>query len=54
MTATMFTKEYGHKSPWVGVGAYSVATATGLMRMANNKHWSVSYTHLDVYKRQVS
>lgn len=39
MTATMLTKEYGHKSPWVGVGAYSVATATGLMRMANNKHW---------------
>lgn len=39
MTATMFTKEYGHKSLWVGVGAYSVATATGLMRMANNKHW---------------
>lgn len=39
MTATMFTKEYGHKSPWVGVGAYSVATVTGLMRMANNKHW---------------
>lgn len=39
MTATMFTKEYGHKSPWVGVGAYSVAAATGLMRMANNKHW---------------
>jgi len=39
MTATMFTKEYGHESPWVGVGAYSVATATGLMRMANNKHW---------------
>lgn len=39
MTATMLTKEYGHKSPWVGIGAYSVATATGLMRMANNKHW---------------
>lgn len=39
MTATMFTKEYGHKSPWVGVELYSVATATGLMRMANNKHW---------------
>lgn len=39
MTATMLTKEYGHKSPWVGVGAYSMATATGLMRMANNKHW---------------
>lgn len=39
MTATMLTKEYGHRSPWVGIGAYSVATATGLMRMANNKHW---------------
>ncbi len=39
MTATMLTKEYGQKSPWIGIGAYSVATATGLMRMANNKHW---------------
>lgn len=39
MTATMFNKEYGHKSPWIGVGAYSMATVTGLMRMANNKHW---------------
>lgn len=39
MTATMFNKEYGRKSPWIGVGAYSMATVTGLMRMANNKHW---------------
>ena len=39
MTATMLAKEYGHKSPWIGIGAYSVATAMGLMRMANNKHW---------------
>lgn len=39
MTATMLTKEYGHKSPWVGIGAYAVAATTGLMRMANNKHW---------------
>lgn len=39
MTATMLTKEYGHRSPWIGISAYSVATATGLMRMANNKHW---------------
>lgn len=35
----MLTKEYGHKSSWIGIGAYSVASATGLMRMANNKHW---------------
>ena len=39
MTATMLTREYGHKSPWVGIGAYAVATTTGLMRMANNRHW---------------
>lgn len=39
MTATMLTKEYGHLSPWVGVGAYTFATGTGLMRIANNKHW---------------
>lgn len=39
MTATMLAKEYGFRSPWVGIGAYTVAAATGLMRMANNKHW---------------
>lgn len=39
MTATMLTKEYGSKTPWIGIGAYSVATATGVMRIANNKHW---------------
>ena len=39
MTATMMSKEYGFKSPWYSIGAYSVATATGLTRMANNKHW---------------
>ncbi|MCD7710990.1 MAG: phosphatase PAP2 family protein [Porphyromonadaceae bacterium] len=39
MTATMLSKEYGHKSQWVSIGAYTVASATGLMRMANNRHW---------------
>ena len=39
MTATMLTKEYGHISPWIGLGAYTFATSTGLMRIANNKHW---------------
>lgn len=39
MTATMLNKEYGHLSPWVGIGAYTVATGTAVMRMANNKHW---------------
>jgi membrane-associated phospholipid phosphatase len=39
MAATMLSKEYGHFSPWVSVGAYTAATATGLMRVANNRHW---------------
>lgn len=39
MTATMLTKEYGHLSPWVGIGAYTVAAGTGVMRVANNRHW---------------
>lgn len=39
MTATMLSKEYGSRSPWFSIGAYTVATGTGLMRMANNKHW---------------
>ena len=39
MTATMLTKEYGHISPWIGIGSYTIASGTGLMRMANNKHW---------------
>lgn len=39
MTATMLSKEYGDKYPWMSVGAYTVATATGLTRMVNNRHW---------------
>lgn len=40
MTATMLHKEYGLTvSPWYSIGAYSVATATALSRMLNNKHW---------------
>lgn len=39
MTASMLSHEYGYLSPWLSISAYSLATATGLMRMANNKHW---------------
>ena len=40
MTATMMHKEYGlTRSPWYSIGAYSIATATGLSRQLNNKHW---------------
>ena len=39
MAATMLHKEYGHISPWISFGGYTVATATGVMRMMNNRHW---------------
>ncbi len=39
MTATMLTKEYASVSPWIGIGAYTVAATTGIMRVANNRHW---------------
>lgn len=39
MTATMFSKEYGPRSKWYSIGAYTVATATGLTRLLNNRHW---------------
>lgn len=37
--ATFMAKEYGHKSIWYSIGAYSVATGVGMMRMMNNRHW---------------
>lgn len=40
MCATMLHKEYGHISPWISVGGYTIATATGISRILNNKHWA--------------
>lgn len=40
MCATMLHKEYGHISPWISIGGYTVATATGISRILNNKHWA--------------
>ena len=38
--ATILHKEYGlTRSPWYSVAGYSVATATGIMRVLNNRHW---------------
>jgi len=38
--ATMLHKEYGlTRSPWFSVAGYGVATATGVMRILNNRHW---------------
>ena len=39
MTATMLHKEYGWRSPWFSIGAYTVATVTGVSRVLNNRHW---------------
>jgi hypothetical protein len=37
--ATVVDKEFRHKSPWISVGSYTLAGATGALRVMNNKHW---------------
>jgi len=37
--ATFLVKEYGHKNVWYSVGAYSMATSVGVLRVMNNRHW---------------
>lgn len=38
--ATILHKEYGlTRSPWFSVAGYGIATATGVMRVLNNRHW---------------
>lgn len=38
--ATLLHKEYGlTRSPWFSVAGYGIATATGVMRVLNNRHW---------------
>lgn len=39
VAATFLHKEYGHKSIWYSIGAYSVATTVGCMRVLGNRHW---------------
>lgn len=39
--ATILHKEYGlTRSPWYSVAGYGIATATGVMRVLNNRHWA--------------
>jgi membrane-associated phospholipid phosphatase len=44
-TTTAFTsahfmhREYGEINPWYSIGGYSLAAATGIMRVAKNAHW---------------
>lgn len=37
--AEIVNQEFGDRSMWYGVAAYSVATATGILRVYNNAHW---------------
>lgn len=40
VAATILHKEYGlTRSPWYSVAGYSLATATGALRVMNNRHW---------------
>lgn len=39
VSATFLHEEYKHRSPWYSIAGYSVATATGILRMMNNEHW---------------
>jgi membrane-associated phospholipid phosphatase len=37
--AEFMRMEYKDVSPWYGIAGYAMATATGALRMYNNKHW---------------
>lgn len=37
--ATFMDKEFRHKRPWISVASYTIATATGVLRILNNNHW---------------
>lgn len=39
MTATLLYEQFGRTRPWLAVGGYTMATATGALRMLNNRHW---------------
>jgi membrane-associated phospholipid phosphatase len=39
VSATFLHEEYKDQSIWYGIAGYSIATAAGVLRMLNNKHW---------------
>ena len=39
MGAELVRIEYGDDHPWLAAGAYTIATATGALRVYNNHHW---------------
>ena len=39
MGAELVRIEYGEEHPWIAVGAYTMATAVGVLRVYNERHW---------------
>jgi hypothetical protein len=39
VAAELMNQEYRDVSPWYSIAGYTMATATGTLRMLNNKHW---------------
>ena len=39
VAATFLYYEYGDKYPWVSIAVYTIASASGLLRIINNRHW---------------
>ncbi|MGV3586488.1 MAG: phosphatase PAP2 family protein [Adhaeribacter sp.] len=39
LAASILHTELRHKSPWYGIGAYTIAASVGGLRMLNNAHW---------------
>lgn len=37
--AEIMRREFGREHPWIAVGGYTAAAATGFLRMSNNRHW---------------
>lgn len=37
--ATLLAHEFGNKSIWIPIAGYTVATATGVLRVLNNRHY---------------
>ena len=37
--AEMMNQEFGWRSPWYSVAGYTMATAAGVLRVMNNRHW---------------
>jgi membrane-associated phospholipid phosphatase len=39
LAASIIHNELRHRSQWYGIGAYTIATSVGALRILNNKHW---------------